>query len=234
MEGKAAFCALMSQNLKTHLKGMKKVWYCYFLGVALSWAAYPIIAIVLIQFASFYVLQGIFTVFTTLILSCLLYISMHEFGENDRKPYKWARYKGKGFVCGFAAFAVVVLAEMIMIAVANRYIVVSHPYFLISSLRAYATYIFYMPFFWFYILVGHYDPVYFAPGSEHAPVLGMEATPLPAVEYATCIYPIILITLVAGIGYLAGYSGKRIIKKAPKNKFLQKLLYRRPKEEADA
>ena len=92
---------------------MGKVLYAYFLAVALGWAAFPIIVIALSQYAQLYVVLSVYTFVVTLVFICILYMMMHGFGELDRKPYQWARYNMKGFACAAAAFALIVLAEII-------------------------------------------------------------------------------------------------------------------------
>ena len=102
---------------------MGKVLYAYFLAVALGWAAFPIIVIALSQYAQLYVVLSVYTFVVTLVFICILYMMMHGFGELDRKPYQWARYNMKGFACAAAAFALIVLAEIIMILLADKYII---------------------------------------------------------------------------------------------------------------
>lgn len=110
----------MMLNIKTHVQGMGKVLYAYFLAVALGWAAFPIIVIALSQYAQLYVVLSVYTFVVTLVFICILYMMMHGFGELDRKPYQWARYNMKGFACAAAAFALIVLAEIIMILLADQ------------------------------------------------------------------------------------------------------------------
>ena len=41
------------------------------------------------KFFYFENINAIFTGIATVVLTVILYLSMHEIGENDRKPYKW-------------------------------------------------------------------------------------------------------------------------------------------------
>ncbi len=195
-------------NIKTHVTGMKKVLYAYILGVVLSWVDIPILVVIWNR-PSIALPQACYTVFTTLIFTFVLYLLLHEYGENDRKPYRWARYPGKGFVCGALGFLVVILLETILIALANRYLIVSHPHLQISSINAYVTLILYMPFYWFYRLIGS------------------PAALVPSVTYGTSLFPLFYVSLVSGVAYWMGYRGKRILKNSDHIVWLNKLLYRK-------
>lgn len=198
----------MIPHLRTHASGMMKVLYAYLLGIALSWVDIPILVVIWNR-PSILLPQACYSIFTTLILTCVLYIFLHDFGEKDRKPFRWARYPAKGFVCGALGFLVVILAELILITVANEYLVVTHPHFEIDSINAYVTLILYMPFYWFYYLI--------AP----ATVL------VPSVGYLSCLAPLAYVTLVSGFGYWMGYRGKRIFKNADHITWMNKLMYRK-------
>ena len=204
----------MMPNLKTHFQGIRKVFYAYFLAVALSWAAFPIIVVALSQYAQIYVVLSVYTFIVTIVFICILYLMMHGFGETDRKPYVWARYNMKGFVCGFAAFIGIILLEQIIILLADKYIIVRHPYFTIASLNHYAKLILYMPFFWLYRMI--------SPPTQESII--------PQVTPLTSILPIVVVTGVAGIGYIMGFHGIRIVKNPPKNEFIRKFLYGGPKK----
>lgn len=204
----------MMLNIRTHMQGIGKVLYAYFLAVALSWAAFPIIVIALQQYGQIYVVLSVYTFIVTLVFICILYMMMHGYGEMDRKPYKWVRYNMKGFICALAAFTVIVVAEIIMIFLADRYIVVKHPYFTIASFNHYAKLVLYMPFFWFYRMI--------SPPTEESLI--------PEVTELTCTFPAGIVVISAGIGYLMGYHGIRIIKNPPKNQFIRKLVYGAPKK----
>lgn len=204
----------MMPNLKTHIQGIGKVLYAYFLAVAMSWAAFPIIVITLARSAQIYVILSVYTFISTVLFICILYLMMHGFGEMDRKPYKWARYEMKGFVCALCAFAVVVLAELLVIFLADQYIIVRHPYFMITSLNHYAKLVLFMPFFWFFRMISPPTP----------------ESIVPEVTELSCLFPGLLVAVVAGIGYVMGYHGIRIVKNPPKNEFLRKLIYGGPKK----
>lgn len=204
----------MMLNFKTHIQGMGKVLYAYFLAVALSWAAFPVIVITLSQFAQIYTILSVYTFIVTLIFISILYMTMHGFGETDRKPYLWVRYNLKGFVCGLAAFVLIILVEFAVIYLADRYIIVNHPFFTIMSLNHYAKLVLYMPFFWLYRII--------SPATEESII--------PEVTNLTSILPVIVVTAAAGIGYIMGYHGIRIFKNPPKNEFLRKFIYGGPRK----
>lgn len=206
------FGFFMMSNIKTHLKGMGKLVYVYLLAVAISWAAFPVIAITLQQYAQIYVVISVYTFISTLVLIAMLYITMHGFGEADRKPYEWKRYNLKGFVCGLMAFIAVLLVEEIVILLANEYVVVKHPFLTIESLNHYAKLVLYMPFFWFYRII--------SPPTEVSVV--------PDITNITALLPGLIFVIVSGIGYLMGFHGVRIVKNPPKGKFIRKFLYGGP------
>lgn len=203
----------MKANIKTHISGIKIVLHYYLMGVALSWAAFPVICIVSLRLEwNVDIIQKFYSIFAMLLYTILAYIGMHGFGESDRRPYKWARYKMKGFVCGAVAFLIIYCLECIAIALANKYFIVEHPYLAIEGINAYITQILYMPFFWFYELLSPASVI------------------IPPVNYLTGLAPLLYITAVAGFAYLMGYSNKYIIKKKPNGKLAQFLFYRKPKE----
>ncbi len=202
----------MKLNIKTHMQVAGKLLYAYFLAVALAWAAVPLIIVLLSRFPV-YLILSIYTFCVTVIMICILYVTSHGCGETDRKPYNWAKYNAKGFVCSALAFAVIVIAELIIILLADRYIIVRHPHFTIASFNHYAKLILYMPFFWFYRMTAG------APGE----------TPVPEVTPLTCLYPAVIVILSCGVGYAMGFHGVRIIKNPPKNNFLRKLIYGGPR-----
>ena len=68
----------MMIDIKTHLKGMGKVLYIYFLAVAISWAAFPIIVVGLQQFGQLYVILSVYSFIVTLILIAMIYITMQK------------------------------------------------------------------------------------------------------------------------------------------------------------
>lgn len=197
---------LASPNVKTHLKGIRRVLFYYLISVFLGWAGFIIIAVLGLNMAGVDVVILVYTVLTTLFHSSITYVYMHEFGEEDRKPYKWSRYKAKGFICGFLGFLVIILFECIMIVLADRFFAVSHPYFKIDTVNAYVTELLYIPFYWFYKII--------QPG-----VL------VPKITVLNMWYPLIYVTFISGFGYIMGYSGLNIIKKSPKNPLVRRLLF---------
>lgn len=202
------------ENFKTHLKGIRKVLLCYVLTVVLAWAAFPLIVIVLSGYMSPDFWFSIYTLFSTIICCIITYLTMHGFGSDDRKPYKWVRYPWKGLVCGAITYVIIVLLEYLMIWVANEHVVVSHPQFVIETLNAYVRMALYMPFYWFFRLIQ---------GPAGA------VCPIPSVSYLNCLLPGILIIGIAAFGYWMGYTGRRIIKWEIKNRFLRSVLYPKPK-----
>lgn len=202
------------ENLKTHLKGIRKVALCYILTVVLSWAAYPLIVIVLSGYMTPDFCLSIYTLFSTIIFCIITYLTMHGFGQNDRKPYKWARYPQKGLVCGAVTYILIVLLEYIMIGVSNEYVIVSHPQFVIETLNAYVRIALFMPFYWFFRLIQ-------GPAGEVCPV--------PSVSYLNCLIPALFVIVIATFGYWMGFTGRRIIKWEIKNRFLNNILYPKPK-----
>ena len=202
----------MNADIKTHLIGMKSVLHYYFMSVAVSWAGFPIVCMVSTRLG-WYVdrIQIFYTVFSIIIYTILTYLGMYDMGENDRKPYKWSRYKGKGLVCGAMGFAVLYLAEVILIFAADKFIRVQHPIINIEGLHGYVTELIYMPFFWMYKLL---QP-------EHI---------IPSPGYFTALLPGIYIIAVSGFAYWMGYTDKVIIKHKPRGKLAQILFYGRAKK----
>ena len=199
----------MNADLKTHLLGMKSVLHYYFMGVAVSWAGFPIVCMVSVRLGwTVDRIQTFYSIFAVLAYTILTYLGMHDFGEYDRRPYKWARYRAKGLVCGAMGFAVVYIAEIIFIFAANRFIQVQHPIINIEGLHGYVTQIIYMPFFWVYKLI---DPNII----------------IPSPGYLTALLPGIYVIAVNGFAYWMGYTEKVIIKKKPKGKLAQILFYGR-------
>lgn len=202
------------ENIKTHLKGIRNVLLCYVLTVVLAWAAFPLIVIALSGYMTPDFWFSVYTLFSTVVFCIITYCIMHGFGEDDRKPYKWVRYPWKGLVCGAISFVIIVLLEYVMIGVANEYVIVSHPKFVIEVLNAYVRIALCMPFYWFFRLI-------------EGPVGVL--CPIPSVSYWNCLIPGVLIIGIAGFGYFMGFTGRRIIKWDIKNKFLHNLLYPKPK-----
>lgn len=204
----------MSDNIKTHLDGFGKVMLCYVLTVILSWAAFPIIVIVLSGIATPDICLSIYTFISMMIYCIITYMLMHGYGEKDLKPYKWVKYPMKGLVCGAFAALLIILIEHIFILIANKYVIVNHPTFNIETLNAYVRIAFMMPFYWlFRLLEGKPDAL----------------CPVPSATYLNSFLPGIIIILPAMLGYLMGQSGKRIFKGEVKNKVLRAILYPKPK-----
>lgn len=176
-------------SLKNHFLGAAKMFYCHVLAVCLGWAAFPILLMVFARYVTIDTPLSIYSVLTTLVYALLLLASSNDLGIKDRKPYKWARYKMKGFVLGAAAGVVVVLLEGVFILLANRFFVVQHPQFLISGVNAYVRMIPYMPLFWFFSLTDTSGAI------------------MPAVNMLSALIVIPFLSLFAGLGYLMGSSG---------------------------
>lgn len=212
----------MEKNIITHLKGISRCWFAYFLAVLFSWLSYPIIVIALQQFANIHALLGAYTLLVTIIFFIILYCNMHNMGNLDRKPYKWARYKAKGFVCAAIAFAVVYGLEVLAIVIAEEFFIVQHPFYVIESVNSYIRLILYMPYYWLYVVLNHFP----------------EENIVPVVKYVTALIPAIASVGIAGLGYLMGYKNIRIIKrkekaekeKKAKRKFSDWLLYAEQKD----
>ena len=214
-------------SVKNHFKVAGKVVYCYFLSLLFSWAGFPIISIFTLRnnydgvsknvflpdalaeskFFYFENINAIFTGIATVVLTVILYLSMHEIGENDRKPYKWSKYRMKGFTTALIAAAMIIIVEIFVIWIADRYIVVEHPQWNIHSLHNYVTMILYAPFYWFYHFTETQNIV------------------MPAVTYLTSLYVAVPLVLTSGFGYFMGYTGRKIIKNAPKSKLIRRIIY---------
>ena len=176
-------------SLKNHFLGAGKMFYCHVLAVCLGWAAFPILLMIFARYVTIDTPLSIYSVLTTLVYILLLLASANDIGLKDRKPYKWARYKMKGFVLGAAAGVVVVLVEGIFILIANRFFVVQHPQFLISGVNAYVRMVPYMPFFWFFSLIDTSGAI------------------MPSVNLLSALIVIPFMSLFAGLGYLMGLYG---------------------------
>lgn len=177
------------ESLKNHFSGIVRIFYCHILSVCLGWAAYPILLMVFARYVTIDVPLSVYSLLATIIYILLLMASTNEMGVNDRKPYKWARYKAKGFVVGAAAGVAIVLLEYVFIALADRFFIVQHPQFLISGINSYVRMILYVPFFWFYSLIDGSGAI------------------IPAVNYLSALIVIPFAALFSGIGYLMGSAG---------------------------
>ena len=219
-------------SVKNHMKLAGKVIYCYFLGLVMAWAGFPIISIFTMRNtydgvsknlflpeglaeSEFFYLENIMSIYTgivTAVLAVILYLSMHERGQQDLKPYKWSKYKLKGTVAAVIASVIIIIAEIIFILIADKVLIVAHPQLNIKGVHNYLTIALYLPFYWFYHLI--------TPGGQ-----------VPGVTYITSPIPAVLIILFAGFGFFMGYSDKRLIKYTPKSKFIRRILYgKQPKE----
>ena len=199
----------MKADIKTHLLGMRLVLHYYFMGVAVSWAGFPIVCLVSMRLGwTVDRIQAFYSMFATLAYGVLTYLGMYDFGEHDRRPYKWSRYKAKGLVCGAMGFAVICMAELLFIFFADRFIRVQHPVINISGLHGYVTQLIYMPFFWLYKLL---DP----------------KTLIPSADYLTALLPGLYVIAVNGFAYWMGYTEKVLLKRKPKGKLAQWLFYGR-------
>ncbi len=190
----------LKNSIKNHSKGIGKTFLCHMLAVALSWAAFPLIFLLVARYMTIDSPLAIFSVFATVIYTLMLLTTGDEMGLTDRKPYKWARYKAKGFVVGALAGIIVFLIQLLMIAIANRAFLVSHPIFKIANVNSYVRMILYMPFFWFYQLIKS------------------GAAMIPSVTVFSSLFVVPFMSLVTGIGYLMGLAGIDIDWKKRKTK----------------
>lgn len=197
----------MKDNIKNHIKCTLKVIYCYILGIVLGWVAYPVL-LLLLPVCPINKSLAIYSVFATLIYVVVLYISMHEIGEQDRKPYKWSVYKGKGFLCGAIATAIITLVGYVLILTADNVFAVQHPYFDIANLNSYMKLIVYIPFFWFFEI------------TENSGRL------IPDVSYLAALIVVPFNVLISGIAYWAGLFNINIIKKEDGSDILSRILYK--------
>ena len=213
---------MIEKNIISHLKGISRCWFSLILAILFSWLSYPIIVVALQQFANMHILLGVYTFIVSVVYAMVLYSNMHTFGNRDRKPYQWARYKAKGLVCGAIAFAVIYGLECLAIVIAEEFFIVQHPVYVIESVNSYVRLLLYMPFYWLYIILNTFP----------------EENVVPVVRYLTALIPAGISALIAGFGYLMGYKNIKIIKvkekpqkqKKPKRKFTDWLLYAEKKE----
>ena len=187
-------------TLKNHAKSLGRTVQVYFLGVALGWAAYPLLLALLARYMMLDVPMAIYSFIVTVIFSVMLMTSADEWGLTDRKPYKWARYKAKGFVIGGIAGLMIVILELVIILVADSVFKVSHPQFDIEGVNNYLRMAIYSPFFWFYELVNK------------------GTTVIPRVTVLGSLIVIPFTSLFSGIGYLMGINGVDIDLKRKKRK----------------
>lgn len=176
-------------TLKDHAKGVFKMFYCHILAVCLGWAAYPLILLIFARYFTVDVPMSVYSVLVTVIYILLLLAQSNDLGVKDRRPYKWARYKAKGFVLGAIGGVIVVLLEVLFIATANRFFLVQHPQFLISSINSYVRMVLYVPLFWFYSLFNTTEAI------------------MPQVTYLSSLVIIPFMSAFSGLGYWLGVSG---------------------------
>lgn len=175
------------ESIKNHLKCIGRVLLVQFLAIALSWAAYPLIFLLLRS-----TIDGpltVFSIFATIVFGAMLVAQGNEYGLQDKKPYKWARYKGKGFVIGALVGILIFLLELFMIFLADRLFSVNHPQFSIVNINSYMRMFLYMPFFWFFELLNNTGNI------------------IPRVTPLTSLIVIGFDSVFTGIGYLLGDAG---------------------------
>ena len=177
------------ETIKNHLKCVGRNFLVHMLAVALGWAAFPLILILLARYTTVDVPMAVFSVFASLIYGTMLISQGNEYGLTDAKPYNWARYGAKGFVIGAAAAIIVFMLELFMIALADKYFYVSHPQFDIANVNNYIRMILVVPFFWFYKLIGAKDAI------------------IPRVTVLSSLFAVPFCSMFTGIGYLFGRAG---------------------------
>lgn len=183
-----------------HLKCIKKTALVYFLAVALGWAAYPLFLALFARYTTMNVPMAIYSVVITVIFAVMLVADANEFGLTDRKPYKWARYKAKGFVIGAVVGVLVFLLELLIIFIADRVLRVSHPQFDIANINNYLRMALYSPFFWFYEIIKKGSSV------------------VPRVTVLSSLFVVPFTSVFTGIGYLLGLRGVDIDLKLKRKK----------------
>lgn len=203
------------KNILTHVKGTGTCLLSYFMAVVLSWAAYPLIMIVLIGYIDPDICLSVWSLIVTLVYFVIAYQLMHGFGEKDNKPYRFARYSLKGLVCAALCYAVVTALGFLVIFLANKYVVVHHPKFVIETLNGYLRMGVYMPFYWLMRLME-------GPKGEICPI--------PSVTYLRATLAGLLLLPSGAFGYWMGFTGRRIFKGNVKSPFLRRLFYSTPKK----
>ena len=84
----------MKNNILTHVKGTGWCLLSYFMGVILSWAAYPLIMIALHNIIAPDVSQSVYTLITFLIYLVIAYLLMHATNDvKDRTGVIEGRYQ---------------------------------------------------------------------------------------------------------------------------------------------
>lgn len=180
------------ETFKNHALWTGRVLLCHLLAVALGWAPYALFLLLVARYTTIDVPMSIFSVAATLVYGFMLLVTGNEFGAVDRKPYRWARYRAKGFVLGAVAGVIVFLAGLLMILIANRNFEVTHPQFSIVNINHYVRMILYSPFFWFY------------------KITDAGGTIIPAVTPLGALFVVPFCAIFTGAGYLLGVSGVNI------------------------
>jgi len=197
----------MNINVKNHIMGASKTSYYHFLGLIIIVAAIPGIVIISPNFENG---LSIFSLFSFILTTSLLYMAMHDIGRIDKKPYNWNRYPLKGLLLGFLGFLPYFIVELGLIYVARKYISPNAVPYSGVNMKGYVTEILYLPYFWIMRLINSKDKI-------------------PSVTYLTSVIPLIYMSAVSGFGYIMGFKDKLIIKNAPKGKWFKYLVYGREK-----
>lgn len=205
----------MMKNILTHVKGIGTCLLSYFMAVVLSWAAYPLIMIVLIGYIDPDISLSIWSLIVNIIYFVIAYQLMHGFGEKDSKPYRYARYELKGLVCSGAAYVLLTGVGFLIIFLANKFVIVHHPKFVIETLNGYLRMGVYMPFYWLMRLIE-------GPKGEICPI--------PSVTYLRAMLAGLLVLPAGAFGYWMGFTGRRIFKGNVKSPLLRRLVYPAPKK----
>lgn len=181
-----------SNTLMNHFKFFKKTTLVYFLCIALGWAAFPLFFLLLGRSMTLNTPMAIYSAVASIVSALLIIAEANEFGLMDRKPYKWAKYKAKGFVCGAIVGVLIFLLELLVILIANSAFKVSHPQFNIYNINSYLRMLLYSPLFWLYELIK------------------TNAHIIPRVEIWSSLFVIPFVSLFSGIGYILGTKGIEI------------------------
>ncbi|MBO4325717.1 MAG: hypothetical protein J5950_00405 [Clostridia bacterium] len=203
------------KNILTHLKGMKTCLLSYLMALVISWAAFPLIIIVLTGYIDPDISLAVWSLIVTLVYLTVGYQLMHSFGEKDRQPYDHARYALKGLVCSVLAYVIVTALGLLVIYLANEFVIVHHPKFVIETLNGYLRLAVYMPFYWLMRLME-------GPKGEICPV--------PSVTWLRAVLGGLVMLPAGAFGYWMGFTGRRIFKGEIKSPLLRRILYSTPKK----
>jgi len=202
-------------NVKTHIYAVGRCLLAYFMTAVLAWAAVPLIIILPSGYVEPDTAMTVYSAVVTAIMLIITYILLHGVGEKDRKPYNWARYQAKGLVAAAIAYVLITAIGWLVIWLANKYVVVHHPKFVIETLNGYLRLAVYMPFYWLLRLI-------------EGPV--REICPVPSVTYLRAALVGLLTVPPAAFGYWMGFNNHRIFKGEISNKTLRRILYQEPKD----